>query len=53
MRKLVRQEQTAERGMVRQPDRWTERQTDRQLTEEWIDRQTESTLLTLPSPSSR
>lgn len=66
MRKLVRQEQTAERGMVRQPDRWT----DRQLTEGWIDsqtdgqrdrqtadrgmdRQTDSTLLTLPSPSSR
>lgn len=49
MTKLVRQEQTAERGMVREPDRWT----DRQLTEEWIDRQTESTLRTLPSPSSR
>lgn len=37
MTKLVRQEQTAERGMVREPDRWT----DRQLTEEWIDRQTD------------
>lgn len=49
MTKLVRQEQTAERGMVREPDRWT----DRQLTEEWIDRQTDSTLLTLPSLSSR
>lgn len=42
MRKLVRQEQTAERGMVRQPDRWT----DRQLTEEWIDRQTDREYIT-------
>lgn len=39
MTKLVRQEQTAERGMVREPDRWTE--TDRQLTEGWLDSQTD------------
>lgn len=49
MTKLERQEQTAERGMVREPNRCM----GRQAADRGMDRQTESTLLTLPSPSSR